>query len=112
MSEKQGIYSSSKGKEKNGRKYWEQKDGNQAIWYSEYYNDWLIGNIDQLGTIYSDVSSWTDLSTPCPYNEKNNKWKYKINYTWIETIDGAIKFKCIDEGMLSKLHFVTIENHF
>ena len=103
MSKKGGLYFYVG--EINERKYWEQKEGNQAIWYSPDSNrkDWFIGNIDQLGTRDGDVSSWNDLSTQCPNNEKNNIWKYKYeNNEWIETVKDAIKFKCINEGTIHR----------
>ena len=90
--------------EKNDRKYWEQEDGDQAIWYSPDSNikAWFIGHIDKLGTREGDVSSSNELSTQCPDN-KNNIWKYKTeNNKWIETFKGAIKFECDNEGLIGR----------
>ena len=55
----------------NGKPYWIQKNGNNAIWY--YYGVWVIGKEVNLGTHRAEIRSASN-NAANPYQVTS--WKY------------------------------------
>ena len=67
----------------NGKPYWMQENGNNAIWYNN--GVWLIGKQTDLGTEIAEIQSSDDVANPY----QATKWTYvsKNNGKWIESND-------------------------
>ena len=67
----------------NGKPYWMQENGNNAIWYNN--GVWLIGKEADLGTEIAEIQSSDDVANPY----QATKWIYvsKNNGKWIESND-------------------------
>ena len=67
----------------NGKPYWMQENGNNAIWY--HNGVWLIGKETDLGTEIAEIQSSDDVANPY----QATTWVYvsKNNGKWIESND-------------------------
>ena len=67
----------------DGKPYWMQENGNNAIWYNN--GVWLIGNKTDLGTEIAEIQSPDDVANPY----QATTWVYvsKNNGKWIESND-------------------------
>ena len=68
-----GTYQKASGLE-NNRSYWNQIDGDQALWWDNSYNNWNIESSSDLGSTTADIYSVQDSS--CPTSD--NLFKYHI----------------------------------
>ena len=77
---------------KNGRGYWTKKDGTAAIWYHDEYKEWMVGNINYLG------SKWRGLTTAmtsvmCP-SHNTRRWYYFDGTEWKADLLSHIRIHC------------------
>ena len=91
----------------DGRDYWVDAKGENAIWYFLLYGNWVIAPITFLGTDITDIysSGTNSLVNTCPNNEGYTlSWKYNHDGTsFIPTND--VYIKCAHED-----DFCTYEN--
>ena len=81
--------------EKNGRGYWESRDGVSAIWYYPKYRDWMIGSKCYLGTQFRGISAG-QTSVACP-NQNHKRWKFWNGHKWITDQKSQIDLVCVDD---------------
>ena len=77
----QGIYQ--RAGKVNGKTSW-ISSSNTALWYNAGSDDWMIGSVDDLGTITGGISSiGAQVRSRCPYNVPNDAWQYwMVGYGW------------------------------
>ena len=63
----------------NGRSYWNQMDGGNALWWNNIFNVWEIGNSSELGS-NSDNSIHPVQDSACPTSD--NLFKYLNGKEW------------------------------
>ena len=68
----------------NGKPYWIQKNGNNAIWY--YWGGWVIGKEVNLGTHRAEIRSISN-GVANPYQVTSWKYRFFIHEDWIESND-------------------------
>ena len=56
----------------NGKTSW--KSDVNAIWYVQAFNDWAIGNIEDIGTTIREITSHGDHGDKGPFEVPNDKW--------------------------------------
>ena len=66
----------------NGKPYWIQKNGNNAIWY--WAGCWVIGKEVNLGTHRAEIRSASD-GVANPYQVTSWKYRYFSHQDWIES---------------------------
>ena len=66
----------------NGKPYWIQKNGNNAIWY--WAGGWVIGKEVNLGTHRAQIYSGSD-GVANPYQVTSWKYRYFSHQDWIES---------------------------
>ena len=66
--------------EVNGKYYWIQEGGSNALWYVASKNSWLIGNKEQLGKYAGFIYSSDGSAGPL----EANTWKYYNGDKWID----------------------------
>ena len=92
-----GVYQTT-----NGRTSW--KSASKAIWYIPDYDDWAIGDLEDIGTKTREIKSNGDQSNRSPSEVPNNKWHYYKN-GW-KNVDGEIIVKCVnDKGKITHREF-------
>ena len=95
QSSRQGIYQ--RAGKVNGKTSWISSSGH-ALWYSAWYEDWLIATVDYLGTDIGGISSSGNQGvSSCPYNVPNDAWDY-ANYdlgSWIIADANDISIECL-----------------
>ena len=69
---------------------------NNALWNNaEAPDDWLIGQVDDLGTEYGSISSiGNQVRSSCPYNVPNDAWEY-WNHGWIIADANDVNIECL-----------------
>ena len=75
----------------NGRTSW--KSGSNSIWYIPDYDDWLIGDLEGIGTKTREIKSNGDQGDRSPSDVPNNEWNK----------DGDIIVRCLDKGKTFKV---------
>ena len=88
---REGIYRQSS--VVNGKTSWVSKS--QAIWYNQELNEWAIGPLDYIGTIYTAISS--EVVLPCPFDNPSEKWIYVQNELWKCADANEINVLCLTE---------------
>ena len=61
----------------NGRPSW--KSASKAIWYIQEFNDWAIGELNDIGTWTRDIASFGDQGDKSPFQIPNTRWEYVAN---------------------------------
>ena len=95
QSSKQGIYQ--RAGKVNGKTSW-ISSSNNALWYNPASHDWMIGSVDNLGSVTGFISSNGNQGiSSCPYNVPNDAWVY-INYeigSWIIADANDVSIECL-----------------
>ena len=92
QSSRQGIYQ--RAGKVNGKKSWISLS-NTALWYNVASDDWMIGDVDDLGTTLGGISSTGSQGiSSCPYNVPNDAWKY-WNNGWIIADANDVSIECL-----------------
>ena len=65
---------------RNGRGYWTKKDGTGAIWYYKEYKQWMIGDMNYLGTKWHGISAM-QTSVSCP-TQNIKRWSFWNGIKW------------------------------
>ena len=79
----------------NGKPRYRNRNRIGAIWYKG--NQWIIGNLAEIGTGKVGIGSHNHRSTEdCPQQVPNNKWDYWVTSNWRQTTQNDISFQCID----------------
>ena len=84
----------------NGKPYWIQENGNNAIWY--YYGVWVIGKEVNLGTHRAEIRSASN-GAANPYQVTSWKYCFFLNEEWIELNQMILLFGQRNLGYLNKL---------
>ena len=93
QSDKQGIYQ--RAGKVNGKTSW-ISSSNTALWYNAAANDWMIGSVDNLGSITGGISSTGKQGiSSCPYNVPNDAWKYAGNSVWVIADANDVSIVCL-----------------
>ena len=93
QSSKQGIYQ--RAGKVNGKTSW-ISSSNNALWYNPASDDWMIGFVDNLGTIFGFISSTGSQGrSSCPYNVPNDAWKYSDGNSWIIADANDVSIECL-----------------
>ena len=81
----------------NGKTSW-ISSSNTALWRSNHEgNFWMIGLVDNLGTMYGGIASIFHQGSLCPYNVPNDAWVY-ANYdsgSWIFADANDVSIECL-----------------
>ena len=92
QSSRQGIYQ--RAGKVNAKTSW-ISSSNTALWYNAGSSDWLIGSVDNIGTIYGGISSTGNQGiSSCPYNIPIDAWMYGNN-GWIIADANDISAECL-----------------
>ena len=90
---RQGIYQ--KAGKVNGKTSW-ISSSNSALWYNAASYDWMIGSVDNLGSIYGGITSTGDQGiSSCPYNVPNDAWMYNEGGNWIIEDANDVSIECL-----------------
>ena len=65
---------------RNGRGYWTKKDRTAAIWYYKEYKQWMIGDMNYLGTKWHGISAM-QTSVSCP-TQNIKRWSFWNGIKW------------------------------
>ena len=102
---------------RNGKGYWESKDGESAIWYYEPYREWMVGSKCYLGTQFRGISAG-QTSVSCP-NQNHKRWTYWNGLRWLTDRKSQIHLYCIDDyseqkqaAGISKYNMIKISTNF
>ena len=82
----QGIYGIHQ--TSNGRTSW--KSATKAIWFVQDWNDWLIGNMNDIGTKTNQIRSRGNQDVRSPADMPNGDWTYGERIG----VDGDIIIQC------------------
>ena len=66
-----GVYQTT-----NGRTSW--KSGSNTIWYIPDYDDWAIGDLEDIGTETHEIYSYGDQGDRSPSDVPNEEWNQDI----------------------------------
>ena len=92
-SAKQGIYQ--RAGKVNGKTSW-ISSSSHALWYNAANDNWMIGSVDDLGTITGGISSiGAQVRSSCPYNVPNDAWQYTGNGAWIIADANDVSLECL-----------------
>jgi hypothetical protein len=91
---------------------WVSDNGMRAIWHINEWNQWAIGDIQNIGSKIRGIRSETDAECPCFCGEvEEAKWDYSNESIW--NFGGSkIQVKCIGEPasfqseLLAGIHFL------
>ena len=86
-----GVYQTT-----NGRTSW--KSGSKAIWYIPDYDDWAIGELEDIGTTTREISAYDEQVDISPSDVPNDKWNK----------DGDIIVQCVNDK--GKIILLTLES--
>ena len=86
-----GVYQTS-----NGRTSW--KSASKAIWYIPDYDDWSIGELEDIGTKTREIRSNGDQGDRSPSDVPNDEWNE----------DGDIIVQCVNDK--GKIILLTLES--
>ena len=91
QSQAEGIYQ--RADKVNGKTSWISSN-NGALWY---HDDWIIGSVDDIGTIYCSIGSTGNQGiSSCPYNVPSDAWEYGDNYNnWIIADANDVSIECL-----------------
>ena len=93
QSSRQGIYQ--RAGKVNGKKSWISLS-NTALWYNVASDDWMIGDVDDLGTTLGGISSIGNQGiSSCPYNVPNDAWEYDGDGSWIIAGANDVSIECL-----------------
>ena len=94
QSSRRGIYQ--RAGKVNGKTSWISSSNNNALWYTWVGKDWLIGNVNELGSIYGGIASNGDQGgSSCPYNVPKDAWKYAANGAFIIADATDVSIECL-----------------
>ena len=92
QSHRQGIYQ--RAGKVNGKTSW-ISTSNTALWYNAGSDDWMIGDVYDLGTDFGGISSTGNQGqSSCPYNVPNDAWKYSNN-GWNIAYANDVSIECL-----------------
>ena len=92
QSSKQGIYQ--RAGKVNGKTSWISSSGH-ALWYYPGSSDWMIANVDYLGTGTRGISSTGNQGiSSCPYNVADDVWEYWDD-GWIIADANDVSIECL-----------------
>ena len=92
QSSEQGIYQ--RAEKVNGKTSW-KSSSYAALWYNPPSEDWLIGNLDNLGASSGYIASNGNQGiSSCPYNVTNDVWQY-LNDGWIIADANDVIIECL-----------------
>ena len=92
QSSMQGIYQ--RAGKVNGKTSW-ISSSNNALWYNPASDDWMIGSVDNLGSVTGGISSTGNQGqSSCPYNVANDVWQY-LNDGWIIADANDVSIECL-----------------
>ena len=82
----------------NEFRYWTTTNRKRAIWHIVDWNQWAIGDYDNLGTKFRGIRS--SIYTRCPEEvtgtaNSNGSWDYSFNSNWYHSGD-KINVTCLD----------------
>ena len=77
---------------KNGYGFWVSANGKQAIWYLPDYQEWCVGSILSLGTIWRGLSAGKT-TAKCPTHNRQ-RWNYFDLDTWKTDLTNHIHLQC------------------
>ena len=82
----------------NEFRYWTSTNRKRAIWHIVDWDQWAIGDYDNLGTKFRGIRS--SLYTRCPEEvtgtaNSNGSWDYSFNSNWYHSGD-KINVTCLD----------------
>ena len=98
QSPRQGIYQ--RAGKVNGKTSWILSvsgalDHVGALWYNPGPDHWMIGSVDNVGTVLGGVAS-SGGGSSCPYNVPNNAWQYVDNIGgWINAGVNDVSIECL-----------------
>ena len=77
----------------NGKPSYRNRNGIAAIWYKG--NQWIIGNLAEIGTDKVGIGSHNHRSTEdCPQQVPNDEWKYYDDSEWQNAGSNDVTFQC------------------
>ena len=85
----QGIYQISD--PINGKQSW--ISGSNAIWY--WQGDWLIGSLEDIGTMVGSMSLFDDHGG---LDNENNVWTYWTGYGWFNAGANEVSIDCTSKN--------------
>ena len=82
----------------NGKPFWLQEFGSQAIWFDNTYKNWKIGNISYLG-MANGAKLLTHRGTAAnALPNEISPWKYFENGTWVASNDVIVIDTASEKG--------------
>jgi hypothetical protein len=93
---RQGIYQVSDFV--NEKPSWISNKSGQAIWYVQEYNEWGIGDLEDVGTTTRALTTIDDQGYLFPFNITSDKWNYWDGQLWRVGAVDDITIKCTGNG--------------
>ena len=81
----------------NGKPTW-VSSSSKAIWYIQEYDEWAIGNLENIGTSYLYIYS-EKVTYECPFDVPTEMWWYYSNGIWKNAVGNEVMVKC-QKGIL------------
>ena len=76
---------------------WVFRDNNKAIWYNEEYNSWAIGELQDYGKAYSEISSSDGYhGNYNPLHVGRGNWHYQNDGQWEDVEKKDLRIICKD----------------
>ena len=67
----------------NNKQIWIHQSGAKAIWWDKDFNNWIIGNFENLGKNVGCIISPSNNESPP--NQVTNGWQFYDGTNWLET---------------------------
>ena len=77
----------------NGKPSWISASS-KAIWYIQEYDEWAIGSLENIGTLYLSFYS-EKVTFECAFNLRSEKWWYVYEGVWHNAVGNEIMVKCL-----------------
>ena len=82
----------------NEKPSWISIKSGHAIWYVQEYNEWVIGDLEDLGTTIRALTTIDDQGYLFPFNVTSDKWYYLNGQLWKPGAVDDIAIKCTGNG--------------
>ena len=92
----------------NGKRYWVEENGNNAIWYykTNSLDIWMIGFQNDVGTLTGGI--YTVSQNQCP-NDEVNTWKYVADDKWVDA-GSDIEITCVIDYRIMNINGKKVKN--
>ena len=86
----------------NNKLYWIHQSGYTAIWWDNNFNEWTVGEFEDLGSSRGGIKGPSNNDSPP--NQITNGWQYWDRTNWLDTNDVHFEDWTFKQGKFLYLH--------